>query len=62
MAPAEVFDYVVVHELCHLQEPNHGRSFWRLVDAAFPGWRTHAAWLREHGGELRAWQLNLHRS
>jgi predicted metal-dependent hydrolase len=61
MAPTGVFDYVVVHELCHLQEPNHSRGFWRLVDAAFPGWRSQAAWLREHGGELRASQLAVTR-
>jgi len=52
LAPAEVLEYVVVHELLHLREPNHSKSYWRLVDAAMPGWPEHARWLREHGPEL----------
>lgn len=51
-APPDVLDYVVVHELCHLKEPSHAKSFWRLVDAARPGWHAPARWLREHGQEL----------
>ncbi len=34
--PPELVDYVVVHELCHLKEHNHGRSFWDLVARALP--------------------------
>jgi len=53
LAPPEVLDYVVVHELLHLREPNHSGAFWRLVEAAMPGWQEHARWLREHGQELQ---------
>lgn len=53
LAPAEVLEYVVVHELCHLREPNHSQAFWRVLDAARPGWRAQAGWLREHGQELQ---------
>jgi predicted metal-dependent hydrolase len=53
VAPADVLRYVVVHELCHLREPNHSRAFWRLLDTARPDWRTEARWLREHGPELQ---------
>ena len=53
LAPPAVLEYVVVHELLHLREPSHTRAFWRLVDAAQPGWREAARWLREHGQELR---------
>jgi predicted metal-dependent hydrolase len=53
LAPAEVLDYVVVHELLHLREPNHSRAFWRLVEAAMPGWQEHTRWLHEHGQELQ---------
>jgi len=54
LAPLEVLDYVVVHELCHLRVPNHSKRFWRLVEARRPHWRGQRDWLREHGPELLA--------
>jgi len=54
LAPIDVLDYVVVHELCHLREPNHSPRFWRLVAERRPAWREQRAWLREHGAELLA--------
>jgi len=54
LAPPEVLDYVVVHEVCHLREPNHSTRFWRLVAERRPGYATRRAWLREHGPELLA--------
>ena len=56
LAPFEVLDYVVVHELCHLREPNHSRRFWRLVESRRPDWRLHRDWLHEHGPELLAFR------
>jgi predicted metal-dependent hydrolase len=56
LAPHEVLDYVVVHELCHLREPNHSRRFWSLVESRRPGWRDQRVWLREHGPELLAFR------
>jgi predicted metal-dependent hydrolase len=58
LAPLEVFDYVVVHELCHLRVPNHSRAFWNLVERRRPGWRDSRQWLREHGPELLAFRPN----
>nr|WP_303266135.1 SprT family zinc-dependent metalloprotease [Streptomyces sp. NA02536] len=55
MAPPEVFEYVAVHELCHLREPNHSKAFWRLLDVAQPQWPDAANWLRRHGQEVRAY-------
>src|SRR3954452_5057906 len=54
LAPLDVLDYVVVHELCHLRVPNHSRAFWALVEERGPHWREQRAWLREHGPELLA--------
>jgi predicted metal-dependent hydrolase len=56
LAPFEVLDYVVVHELCHLREPNHSRRFWRLVESRRPDWRAQREWLNEHGPELLAFR------
>lgn len=56
LAPFEVLDYVVVHELCHLRQPNHSRRFWRLVETRRPDWRVQRDWLNEHGPELLAFR------
>jgi predicted metal-dependent hydrolase len=38
-APEECIDYVIVHELCHLVHPNHGREFWAMVEKLVPDWK-----------------------
>jgi len=52
MAPLEVIDYVVVHELCHLTRPDHSAEFWRLVAALAPDYKKKRRWLREFGPAL----------
>jgi predicted metal-dependent hydrolase len=46
--PDMVRDYVLIHELMHLRQPNHSRRFWALVADACPGHREARGWLREH--------------
>ena len=53
MAPPEVVDYVVVHELCHLRELNHFPSFWAQVEAILPDYKSCQKWLKDNGGKLR---------
>lgn len=45
MAPPEVIDYVVVHEMCHMVHLNHDRSFWRLVGKIMPDYNEKEKWL-----------------
>lgn len=44
--PASLRDYIIVHELCHLAELNHGRQFWALVAEQIPDYRDQVAQLR----------------
>ncbi len=46
-APKPCIDYVIVHELCHLVEYNHGRSFYQLLDRMLPDWRARRRQLNE---------------
>lgn len=52
LAPPQVLDYVVVHELCHRKEMNHSPRFWALVEQVLPDWRERRRWLKEHGDAL----------
>lgn len=47
------FEYVLVHELCHLIHRNHSANFWLEVASRFPAWREEHAWCHHHGDQLR---------
>ena len=53
LAPEAVLDYVVEHEVCHLEVMDHSPRFWALLESRVPDWRRHAAWLRRYGPGLR---------
>ena len=52
MAPEYVFDYVVVHEMCHLRFMHHGRQFWQMVSDYCPDYVEAKQWLKLHGHSL----------
>ena len=52
MAPPEVLDYIVVHELVHLIEPYHSKKFWLIVRSRCPRFETYKRWLRENEDRL----------
>ena len=49
MAPLEVVDYVVVHELAHLRVKNHSPAFWKEVEAILPDYKARQKWLKTNG-------------
>ena len=52
LAPVAVLDYVVEHEVCHLEVMDHSPRFWALLESRVPDWREHSAWLRRYGPTL----------
>jgi len=52
MAPPDVVDYVIVHEMAHAEHPNHSPRFWRLVEQHVPDYESKNEWLKENGTRL----------
>lgn len=55
LAPHDVLDYVVVHEVCHLVELHHGPAFWNLVAGRRPHYADSRRWLDDFGWEILAY-------
>ncbi len=51
-APEPILEYVMAHELSHLEQHNHSPAFWALVARAVPDHKVRRRWLRENGGTL----------
>ena len=52
LAPERVLEYVVWHEVCHLEILDHSPRFWALLERRWPGYRADRDWLRRHGATL----------
>ena len=52
MAPPDVMDYVMIHELCHLTHMNHSKAYWQLVAQFCPNYQQHKQWLNQHGHKI----------
>ena len=52
MAPPEILNYVVAHELCHIRHSNHQSEFWKLLESIMPDYSIHRDWLKQNGHKL----------
>lgn len=52
LAPDEVRDYVIIHELCHLRQMNHSKKFWDEVEAIMPDYKIQEKWLKQNGASI----------
>ena len=52
LAPHKIVDYIVVHELCHLIEPNHSSKYWKQVRSVISDYENSKEWLKNNGSSL----------
>ena len=52
LAPTHIMDHIIIHELSHLKEMNHGPRFWKWVEKGDPEYLKNEAWLKKHGDRL----------
>lgn len=52
MAPVEIIDYIVIHELAHIVEKNHSRAFWSQMEKMQPDYKSRRSWLKANGRQL----------
>lgn len=49
LMPYSVMDYIIIHELCHLEHMNHSKDFWNLVEKLMPNYKDSEKWLKNNG-------------
>ena len=52
MAPANILDYIIVHEMCHLRYMNHSTEFWEMLGRVLPDYEVRREWLKNNGIKL----------
>ncbi|MDF2610710.1 MAG: putative metal-dependent hydrolase [Lachnospiraceae bacterium] len=52
IAPANILDYIIVHELCHLRYMNHSKEFWEMLGRVLPDYESRKEWLMNNGMKL----------
>ena len=55
MAPSHVFDYIVVHEMCHMYYKNHSQEFWDMLASVLPDYERRKEWLKNYGVRMDLW-------
>lgn len=46
--PPDIIDYIIIHELAHTKEKNHGKNFWAIIKNIIPDYKNKIKWLKEH--------------
>ena len=49
MAPIKIIDYIVVHEMCHMEHRNHSKDFYNAVGQVIPDYKQKIKWLKDNG-------------
>lgn len=52
MAPSNIIDYIIVHEMCHMYYKDHSKEFWNMVSGIMPDYEGRRMWLRDNGIKL----------
>ena len=52
MLPTDIINYIIIHELCHVIEPNHSKNFWNLVRKFDPKFERKKKWLKTNGSYI----------
>ena len=58
LAPPEILNYVAAHEVAHLQEMNHSRAFWAVVEKIHGDYRVQRRWLQSEGNALHRYRFD----